>query len=155
MDMGGLLPRSAVSARVSVNSKRQAIALAAELAAKSAGLAPASVLAALLEREATGSTGVGDGVALPHGRLPGLERLCAAFLRLDPPVPFGAMDDQPVDLVFVLLAPSDAPGVEHIQALAKVARLLRRPDLREQLRKAQTADAIHALLMREDQPSAG
>ena len=154
MDLGGLLPRSAVSARVSVNSKRQALTLAADIAARSARLPVAPVQAALLEREAAGGTGVGDGVALPHARLAGLDRLHAAFIRLDAPVPFEALDDQPVDLLCVLLIPAEAPGAEHIQALAKLARLLRQPRLREQIRKAQGADAIHALLVQNAQPSA-
>ncbi len=154
MDLGGLLPRSAVSARVSVNSKRQALSLAAETAARNVGLPVGVVQAALLEREAVGSTGVGDGVALPHARLAGLDRLQAVFIRLDAPVPFGALDDQPVDLMCVLLVPAEAPGAEHIQALAKLARLLRQPRLREQIRKAQGADAIHALLVQSAQPSA-
>ena len=154
MDLGGLLPRSAVSARLSVNSKRQALTLAADIAARSAQLPAAVVQAALLEREALGSTGVGDGVALPHGRLAGLDRLRAVFIRLDAPVPFDAVDGQPVDLLCVLLVPAEAPGAEHIQALAKLARLLRQPRLREQIRKAQGADAIHALLVQDAQPSA-
>ena len=154
MDVSTLLPRSAVSARVSVNSKRQALTVAAEVAARSAGLPSAVVTSAILEREATGSTGVGDGVALPHARIPGLERLHAVFVRLDAPVPFDALDGQPVDLVLVLLVPAEASGAEHIQALARVARLLRQPELRRQLRKAQSADAIHALLVQDAQPSA-
>jgi PTS system nitrogen regulatory IIA component len=154
MDLGGLLPRSAVSARISVNSKRQALIVAAEVLARHAGLPPAAVQAALLERETAGSTGVGDGIALPHGRLPGLESLKAVFIRLDAPVPFEALDEQPVDLMFVMLAPAEGEGVEHIQALSRAARVLRRPELREQIRKAQTADAIHALLVRDAQPSA-
>lgn len=154
MDLGHLLPRSAVSARVNVNSKRQALTVAAEVAARSAGLSPAVVTPAIMEREAAGSTGVGDGVALPHARIPGLDRLCAAFLRLDAPVPFDALDGQPVDLVLVLLAPAEASGAEHIQALARVARLFRQPEIRRQIRKAQSADAIHALLVQDAQPSA-
>ena len=126
----------------------------AEAAARVTGLPGGAVNAALLKREAAGSTGVGEGVALPHARAPGLDRLRGVFLRLDAPVPFDAVDDQPVDLIFALLVPAEGTGVEHLQALAKVARLLRRPDIREQLRKAQTADAIHALLARDSQPSA-
>jgi PTS system nitrogen regulatory IIA component len=154
MDLGGLLPRSAVSARVSVNSKRQALTVAAEALARGMGHPAPAILAALLEREAAGSTGVGDGVALPHGRLPGLDGLKAVFIRLDAPVPFEALDEQPVDLLFVMIAPEETSGVEHIQALARAARVLRRPELRQQIRKAQTADAIHALLVRDVQPTA-
>lgn len=154
MDINGLLPRGAVSTRVSVRSKRQAIVAASEMAARTTGLATPAVLAALLEREAAGSTGVGEGVALPHARLAGLKRLQGVFIRLEAPVAFDAVDDQPVDLIFALLTPAGAEGAEHIQALATAARLLRRPELRQHIRKAQTADAIHALLTREAQPSA-
>ncbi|MDP8916330.1 MAG: PTS sugar transporter subunit IIA [Pseudomonadota bacterium] len=155
MAVEGLLPRAGVAARVSVNSKRQALIAAAEVAARVSGLPLAVVQAALLKREKAGSTGVGDGVALPHGRVEGLRRACAVFLRLETPVDFKAVDDQPVDLIFALLAPAEAPGSEHLQALAKISRLLRQADLRRQLRQAQTADAIYALLVREEaQPSA-
>lgn len=154
MDLGGLLPRSAVSARVSVKSKRQALIVAAEAAARGAGLPPAVVQAALAERELEASTGVGDGVALPHARMAGLHRLHAAFIRLDAPVEFGSLDDQPVDLIGVLLIPAETSGAEHIQALAKFARLLRHPERRAQIRQAKGADAIHALLVQEARPSA-
>lgn len=154
MDLGGILPRSAVSARVSVNSKRQALTIVGDILARISGVSPSVVLAALQDREAAGSTGVGDGVALPHARVAPATGLHAVFVRLDAPVPFEALDEQPVDLIFAMLVPADAPGAEHIQAQARVARLLRRPSLREQIRKAQSADAIHALLVGEAQPSA-
>lgn len=154
MDLGGLLPRSAVSARVSVNNKRGALGVAAEVAARLVAVPAPSVLAALLEREAAGSTGVGEGVALPHARIAGLQQLQLLFLRLDAPVPFEAVDDQPVDLIGVLLIPAAIEGSEPLRVLARMARLLREPRLREQIRKAQSADAIHALLVHQAQPSA-
>ena len=123
------------------------------MAARSFGLKPAEVLDALLEREALGSTGVGYGVAVPHARLKGLDRLRGVFVRLETPVPFDAVDDRPVDLIFALFAPPDA-GAEHLRALARVSRILRQADLREQLPHAHGADAIHALLVREARPSA-
>ena len=153
MDIGSLLSRSGVAARVAANSKRQALATAAEIGARTCGLHADEVLTALMDREQAGSTGVGGGVALPHAHLPGLKRIAAVFLRLEEPVAFDAVDNRPVDLVFALFAPEDA-GAEHLQALAKVSRLLRQNDLREQLRKAQTADALYALLVRDAQPSA-
>ena len=125
----------------------------AEIAARSFGLKTANVFDALLEREAAGSTGVGQGVAVPHARLPGLTRLRAVFVRLEQPVEFDAVDDLPVDLLFALFAPPEASG-EHLRALAQVSRLLRRSDVREQLRQARSPDAIHALLAREARPSA-
>lgn len=154
MDVGGLLVRAGVSPRVSVNSKRQAMVAVADAAARAAGLPAAAIHAALAERERAGSTGVGDGVALPHARVAGLSRPCAVFLRLEAPVDFKAVDDQPVDLIFALLVPAEASGGEHLQALAKISRLLRQAELRGQLRQAQTADAIFALLSREARPSA-
>jgi PTS system nitrogen regulatory IIA component len=154
VDLGGLLPRSAVSARVSVNNKRGALGVAAEVAARLVAVPAPSVLAALLEREAAGSTGVGEGVALPHARIAGLQQLQLLFLRLDAPVPFEAVDDQPVDLIGVLLIPAAIEGSEPLRVLARMARLLREPRLREQIRKAQSADAIHALLVHQAQPSA-
>jgi PTS system nitrogen regulatory IIA component len=138
MDIGSMLGRSAVAARVHVNSKRQVLNTAAEVAGRITGRKPDEILAALVEREQAGSTGVGNGVALPHAHLPGLERLTAVFLKLEEPVAFAAVDDRPVDLIFALFAP-DKAGAEHLQALAKVSRLLRQRDLREQLRQAQTA----------------
>jgi PTS system nitrogen regulatory IIA component len=151
----GLLPRAAVAARVGVNSKRGALGAAADIAARVTGLPAAEIHAALLKRERAGSTGVGDGVALPHARLAGLERPSAVFMRLEKPLDFQAVDDQPVDLVLALLVPAESPGGEHLQALARISRLLRHADLRRQLRQAQTADAIYALLVREEaQPSA-
>ena len=153
MNIGDLLDRGAISPRVSASSKRQALSVIAEIAARSFGLKAPEVFDALLEREAAGSTGVGYGVAAPHARLAGLTRLRGVFVRLEQPVEFEAVDDQPVDLLFALFAPQQA-GAEHLRALASVSRRLRQADLREQLRKAHGADAIHALLVKEARPSA-
>ena len=153
MDIGDLLDRHAIIPRVTAGSKRQALSLAAEIAARLYGLKAGDVLDALLAREEESSTGVGAGVAVPHARLRGLDRVRGIFLRLETPVDFQAVDDQPVDLVFTLLAPAGAL-TEHLRALARVSRALRRPDLREQLRQARTQDALHALLVREAKPSA-
>ena len=153
MDIGDLLDHHAIIPRVTAGSKRQALSLAGEIAARLYGLKAGNVLDALLAREEEGSTGVGAGVAVPHARLRGLDRVRGIFLKLESPVDFQAMDDQPVDLVFVLLAPAGAV-TEHLRALARVSRALRRPELREQLRQARTQDALHALLVREAKPSA-
>lgn len=148
MHIGELLDRNAIALRVSAANKRQVLALIAEIAARNLGLDAADILDALSEREQAGSTGVGHGVAAPHARLEGLERMRGVFVRLDQPVVFEAVDEQPVDLIFALFAPLDA-GAEHLRALARVSRLLRQADLREQLRQARTADAIHALLVQD------
>lgn len=148
MNIGELLDRAAISARVSATNKKKALAVIAEIAARNFGLEPAEVLEALAEREAAGSTGVGHGVAVPHARLEGLQRMRGVFVRLEQPVEFESVDDQPVDLLFALFAPKNA-GAEHLRALAKVSRVLRQGDLREQLRKARSADAVHALLVQD------
>ena len=148
MLIGELLDRTAIALRVSASSKRQALAVVAEVAARNLKLDSGDILEALTEREQAGSTGVGHGVAAPHARLDGLTRMRGVFVRLDQPVAFDAVDDQPVDLIFALFAPKDA-GVEHLRALARVSRLLRQAELREQLRQARTADAIHALLVQD------
>jgi nitrogen PTS system EIIA component len=153
MNIGDLLDRGAISPRVSAQAKRQALSVIAEIAARSFGLKAPEVFDALMEREAAGSTGVGQGVAVPHAKLAGLTRLRGVFVRLEQPVDFEAVDDQPVDLLFALFAPPQA-GAEHLRALASVSRLLRHADLRKQLRQAQSPDAIHALLVREARPSA-
>jgi PTS system nitrogen regulatory IIA component len=148
MNIGDLLDRSAISVRVSASSKRQVLAVIAEIAARKLGLDASNILDALAEREAAGSTGLGHGVAAPHARLEGLDRMRGVFVRLEQPVDFDAVDDQPVDLIFALFAPK-AAVTEHLRALARVSRLLRQAELREQLRRAHTADAVHALLVQD------
>ncbi|MFN3512326.1 MAG: PTS sugar transporter subunit IIA [Phenylobacterium sp.] len=152
MQIGDILDRGAIAPRASAPNKRHVLALLADIAARNFGLDSGQVLEALSERELAGSTGVGYGVAAPHARLEGLTRMRGVFLRLEQPVEFGSVDDQPVDLIFALFAPPNA-STEHLRALARVSRLLRQAELREQLRQARTADAIHALLVQE-RPSA-
>ncbi|MFW5833941.1 MAG: PTS sugar transporter subunit IIA [Pseudomonadota bacterium] len=134
-----------VRLRVSANSKRHLIGEIANTAARAFALDPATVVAALTERERLGSTGVGHGVALPHARLAGMERLAGLFWRLAVPVDFDAIDDEPVDLVFVLLVPDDADTV-HLKTLAKIARRLRDPNLRERLRQLDDPKVVWRML---------
>ena len=145
MYLNSLLDRRAILGAVSVNSKRHALQMVADVAARLLGQDVTAVHNALLEREKLGSTGVGLGVAVPHAALPGLERMHGIFVRLETPVAYDSIDDMPVDLIFALLAPENA-GTEHLRALAKVSRLLRQKELREQLRLVDSADAIYALL---------
>lgn len=153
MQIGDLLDRGAIALRVSATDKRQILAHIAELAARNFGLDAGKVLDGLSEREAAGSTGIGHGVAVPHARIDGLDRIRGVFLRVDQPVEFGSIDDQPADLIFALLAPLEA-GTEHLRALARVSRMLRNAQLREHLRAAPTPDALHALLIQDVTPSA-
>ncbi len=145
MFLTSLLDRHAISGAVSVNSKRQALQVIADIAARQLGLDAGEIHQALLEREKAGSTGVGMGVAVPHAALAGLDRMYGVFIRLEDPIDYEAIDDMPVDLIFALLAPENA-GTEHLRALAKVSRVLRQKDLREQLRAIENNDAIYALL---------
>jgi PTS system nitrogen regulatory IIA component len=153
MDIGDLLDRHAIIPRVTASSKRQALNVAAEVAARLYRLKASDVLEALTAREEEGSTGVGSGVAVPHARVKGLDRVRGVFVRLEAPVDFGSVDDQPVDLVFALLTPAEA-RTGHLRALARVARALRQPKLREQLRQARTQDALHAILVQDTTASA-
>ena len=148
MEIEGLLERAAIAPRVTAGDKRQVFAVIGEIASRSYGLKPSTVVNALMRRELQGSTGVGYGVATPHARLRGLDRIRGVFVRLETPLDFGSLDEQPVDLLFALLAPVDSAAA-HLQALAKVSRLMRSAELRRQLRAAHSHDAIHALLVRE------
>ena len=145
MDVSDWLARGAVADRAGVGGKRAALVVVAELAARRTGNDAALVLERLLEREAEGSTGVGAGVALPHAQLPGLDRITAVFVRLEQPVAFDAVDGRPVDLLLALFGP-EGDSSAHLRTLARVSRLLRRAELREQLRAARSADAIYAIL---------
>jgi PTS system nitrogen regulatory IIA component len=119
-----------------------------ELSARAAELTGPSeraIFEILLQREKLGSTGVGNGIAIPHGKMPKLAKLFGLFARLDRPIDFEALDGQPVDLVFLLLAPEGA-GADHLKALARVARLLRDQDVADKLRQSRDADALYAVL---------
>ena len=126
-------------------SKKQALSELSRRAADITGIADRTIFEVLLEREKLGSTGVGRGVAIPHGRLPSLDRVYSVFARLERPIDFDSVDDQPVDLIFLLLAPADA-GADHLKALAKVSRLMRDQSLCAKLRGCESAEAIYALL---------
>lgn len=146
MDIVELLAQDAVVLRSGVSSRRQALHTLAALAAEQFGIDESRTAEALLEREALGSTGLGGGVAVPHARIEGLDRVCGLFIRLDQPIAWAAVDERPVDLIFGLFAPP-RDGADHLRALAAVSRFLRSPERREQLRAAGSADEILALLV--------
>ncbi|MGV8930285.1 MAG: PTS sugar transporter subunit IIA [Brevundimonas sp.] len=152
MDIGELLAEGGVVLRSGASSKRQALHTVAEAAAQALGMAEGRIMEALLEREALGATGLGSGVAVPHARIEGIDHVTAIFVRLDTPVAYGSVDDQPVDLLFALFAPP-RDGAEHLRALAAVSRALRSSEMREQLRQARTTDAIRALFVRDSLPA--
>lgn len=144
MDSTELLDGNAVVADLPVANKKALFQSLGQLAERALGLSAKNVLERLNERERLGTTGFGGGVAIPHGRLPDLDGIRAAFVRLDKPIDYGAIDDLPVDLVFMLLSPTDA-GAEHLKALAQVSRRLRDRAFVAKLRGAGSPDALYAL----------
>lgn len=145
MEIADLLSPDAVLSHLKAVSKKQVLQ---ELAHKAAGLTrlpERRIFETLTEREKLGSTGMGQGIAIPHGRVSGIEKMTGLFAQLDHPVDFDSMDDQPVDLVFLLLAPEGA-GADHLKALARVSRLLRNQAICEKLRAAPHAATLYALL---------
>ena len=145
MEISDLLTPNAVIANLHATSKKQALQELAKRAAELVGEHERVIFDVLLERERLGTTGVGGGIAIPHGKLPRLPRLVGVFARLEKPVDFESIDEQPVDLIFMLLAPASA-GADHLKALARVSRLLRDRKICEKLRGSDTADALYALL---------
>ena len=145
MDIADLITPASVIATLRVPGKKQALQELARRAAHLVGLPERRVLEVLTERERLGSTGLGMGIAIPHGKLSELRRLHGLFARLEKPIDFASVDDRPVDLIFVLLAPEDA-GADHLKALARVSRLLRSAAICEKLRGTDNADALYALL---------
>jgi len=145
MEIADLISPASVVANLRVGSKKQALQDLAKRAAETTGLPERAIFEVLLERERLGTTGVGNGIAIPHGKLPGLRRLYGLFARLETPIDFDSVDEQPVDLIFLLLAP-EAAGADHLKALARVSRLLRDRAVCEKLRGADQADAMYALL---------
>jgi nitrogen PTS system EIIA component len=134
-------------------SKRQVLQELADRAAALTHIDAERLLEALMERERLGTTGVGDGIAIPHAKVAGLDRVVGLFARLDRPVDFDALDDRPVDLVFLLLAP-EGTGAEHLKALARVARCLRDAGLCSRLRQHEDAAAVYRLLTRKPESHA-
>lgn len=137
-------PRAVLPA-LRVSGKKQALQELASQAARLTGLPDSAIYEALLQRERLGSTGIGEGIAIPHGKLPSLTRIFGLIARLDKPVDFEALDGQSVDVLFLLLAPEGA-GADHLKALARVARVLREPGLIERVRATRDATALYAIM---------
>lgn len=145
MQISDILVLEAVKSLSTASSKKRLFQEIAEIAADCYGVDPVIVCSALQEREGLGPTGVGHGVALPHARIDGLDRLVAIFIRLERPLDFESADRQPVDLFFGLLAPTEA-GVDHLKALALASRTMRDKAICEKLRANSNPSALHALL---------
>ncbi|NIA67956.1 PTS IIA-like nitrogen regulatory protein PtsN [Pelagibius litoralis] len=145
MELSDLIAPENVVPNLRVTSKKQALQELAKKAAELTGQPERAVFEVLIERERLGTTGVGHGIGIPHGKLPELDRLYGLFARLESAIDFDAIDEQPVDLIFVLLAPETA-GADHLKALARVSRLFRDRAICDKLRGTDSADAVYALL---------
>lgn len=145
MALEDLLTQEAIIPALKANSKKQLLQELSARAEEITGIPEREIFEIVLQRERLGSTGVGNGIAIPHGKLPKLPKIYGVFARLPNPVNFDALDDQPVDLAFLLLAPEGA-GADHLKALSRVARLLRDHDLTTKLRATESASAIYTLL---------
>jgi nitrogen PTS system EIIA component len=148
MVLADLLQQNAIIPAMKANSKKQVLQELASRAAKVTGLAEREIFDVILQREKLGSTGVGNGIAIPHGKLHAIHSIVGVFARLDQPVDFEALDDQPVDIIFMLLAPEEA-GADHLKALSRIARVLRDQDLVAKLRASDSDTAIYAFLNQE------
>jgi len=145
MEINDLLVPEGVVADLKATSKKQALQDLAKRAAEVSGLHERAIFDVLMERERLGTTGVGNGIAIPHGKLASLDRLHGLFARLEQPIDFHAIDERPVDLIFVLLAPENA-GADHLKALARISRLLRNNGICDKLRGTDSAEALFAIL---------
>ncbi len=145
MEIHELLNPDGVIANLKSKSKKQALQDLAETAAKITGINERKIFDVLLERERLGTTGVGRGIAIPHGKLADLDALYGIFARLEDPIDFDAVDEHPVDLIFLLLAPESA-GADHLKALARISRLLRDVGTCDKLRGTDDGDALYSLL---------
>ena len=145
MEIAHLLSPEGVVANLKSRSKKQALQELARRAAKLTAVQERKIFDVLIERERLGSTGVGEGIAIPHGKLPDLNGLYGLFARLEQAIDFDAVDERPVDLIFLLLAPESA-GADHLKALARISRLLRNSQMREKLRGTDNDEALYALL---------
>src|SRR3954465_2026501 len=145
MPLSDLVAPNAIMPALRVNGKKQTLQEVAARAAEPPGQNERTIFEILMQREKLGSTGVGNGIAIPHGKLAKLDKLFGLFARLERPIDFEALDGQAVDLVFLLLAPEGA-GADHLRALARVARLLRDPEVARKLRDSRDAEALYAVL---------
>lgn len=145
MELADILSEGSVLFCTDIKTKRDVLERLSTQAAKQTGFTQEEIFAALNDREELGSTGLGNGIAVPHGRLAGLKGVTAVFMKLSVPVDFDSVDDQPVDLVMMLLAPLGA-GADHLKALARVARVLRTDSVAEALRRASDPARLYAIL---------
>lgn len=145
MPLNDLVEANAILPALRVTTKKQALQEISDKAAEISGMPAREIFDALLQRERLGSTGVGGGIAIPHGKMPKTDRIFGVFARLERPIDFDALDGDPVDLIFLLIAPEGA-GADHLKALSRIARALRDPSLTSRLRATRDASGLYLLL---------
>ena len=145
MQLQYLLSTDAILPNLPASTKKLALQDISDLAGRISGLPAREIFDCLLQRERLGSTGVGSGIAIPHGRMAKATQIFGVFARLEKPIQFDALDGAPVDLIFMLIAPESA-GADHLKALSRVARVLRDSKMTERLRAARDAAAIYAMM---------
>jgi nitrogen PTS system EIIA component len=145
MELSDLLLQRGIIPTLKAKTKKQALQDLGELGTTVTGIPTRDLVEGLMQRERLGSTGLGGGIAIPHAKFKGLDRIHCLFARLDQPIEFEALDNEPVDLIFVLLAPEHASG-DHLKALARISRLLREPSARDRLRAARDSTSLYAIL---------
>ncbi len=153
MNLAEIISADAVLPHVKAQSKKQLLQELSQSLGSALAIDHRIIFETLLTREKLGSTGLGQGIAIPHGRLPSLTKVYGLFAKLAAPIDFDSVDGEPVDLVFVLLSPDHA-GADHLTALARISRLLRAPATLAKLRGATTAEGLYAVLTEPPQPSA-
>jgi nitrogen PTS system EIIA component len=145
MDLSDLITPYGVIPALKAGNKKQVLQELSARAAKLTGIDEHEIFNILLQRERLGSTGIGNGIAIPHGKMSALTHIVGLFARLEEPIDFDAIDEEPVDLVFLLLAPENA-GADHLKALARISRLMREPAAVEKLRSSREKEALYAVL---------
>lgn len=148
MSLSDLIPAGGLVTDLAATSRKQALLAMCDLAQRTLHVPSRPILDAVSERERLGSTGIGNGVAIPHARTSLVDRTCAVFARLRQPVDFEAIDNRPADLIFLLLAPEES-GADHLKALARISRMMRQDVVRQNLRAAPDAEALHMILTSE------
>lgn len=151
MQLSEFIDIAATRTNLSVRNKRQLLQSLGQAAAQKLGVDAAAIAESISERERLGSTGFGGGVAIPHGKIEGLEKVFGLVARLEEPIDYGAIDKMPIDIVFLLLSPPEA-GADHLRALAAISRVIRHGETIEKMRGARNRDALAAVLLGNDEP---
>jgi PTS system nitrogen regulatory IIA component len=153
MDLSDLISPEGIIPLLKAENKKQVLQELSAASSSLTGVPERDIFDTLMQREHLGSTGVGQGIAIPHGKLAGITQIVGLFARLEKPIDFESADSEPVDLVFLLLAPESA-GADHLKALARISRFLRMPSALEELRTAASGEAVYSILTEAEKENA-